>query len=215
MTATKFKLIFTGVIALIITIFCIRLFSCNNSPGKQVVIDNTTQLRKDLDRQIADYNVKMDSIGQLNRQLRIQAVSTQSAILKVKQENRSLKRTINDLLTIHYTATDTITKLQNCDSLAVTLQEMEAFSNKKDSIYESLTANLQRQVENQDSVIDLQHFENDSLQTSYKNLLDQHKDLIAENAEQRKTIKRQKRGKGFLGVVAAVAAGLFTWHLLK
>lgn len=215
MTAPKFKLIFTGVIALIITIFCIRLFSCNSNPGKPVVIDNTAQLRKDLDRQIANYNAKMDSVGQINRQLRAQAVSTKSAILKVKQENRSLKRTINDLLTVHYTTTDTITKLKNCDSLAITLQETEALSNKKDSIYDSLTSNLQHQIEIQDSVIDMQHFENDSLQTNYRLLLDHHTSLIAENAAQRKTIKRQNRGKGFLGVVAAVAAGLFTWHSLK
>jgi hypothetical protein len=215
MSASMFKLIFTGVIAFIIIIFCMRLFSCNKNSGKPVVIDNTAQLRQDFDREIADYNIKMDSLGQINQKLRSQAVNTQSAILKVKQENRSLKQTINDLLTIHYTATDTTTKLQNCDSLAVTLQEVVDFDNKKDSIYDNFIGNLERQLSIQDSVIDLQHFENDSLQTSYKSLLDRHKDLIAENVEQRKAIKRQKRGKGFLGVVAAVAAGLFTWHALK
>jgi hypothetical protein len=215
MSASMFKLIFTGVIAFVVIIFCIRLFSCNKSSGKPVVIDNTAQLRQDFDQQIADYNIKMDSLGQINQKLRSEAVSTRSAILKVKQENRSLKKTINDLLTIHYTATDPTDKLQNCDSLAVTLQEVVEFDNKKDSTYENFISNLERQLSIQDSVIDLQHFENDSLQTSYKSLLDQHKNLIAENVEQRKAIKRQKRGKGLLGVVAAVAAGLFTWHALK
>jgi hypothetical protein len=215
MSATKFKLIFTGVIAFIITIVCIRLFSCNNNSDKPVIVDNTAQLRKDFNRQIADYHSKMDSLGQINQNLRSQAVSTQSAILKVKQENRSLKQTINDLLTIHYTATDTTTKLQNCDSLAVTLQEVVVFNNKKDSIYDNLIGNLQRQLTIQDSVIDLQHFVNDSLQTTHQRLLDQYTALIAENVEQRKAIKRQKRGKGLLGVVAAVAAGLFTFHALK
>ncbi len=215
MTASKFKLIFTGIIAFIITIVCIRLISCNKNAGKLVVIDNTAQLRQDFDRQIADYNVKIDSLGQINQKLRSESVSTQSAILKVKQENRSLKHTINDLLTIHYTVTDTTAKLQNCDSLAVTLQEVVAFNNKKDSIYDSFIGNLEQRLTIQDSVIDLQHFENDSLQNTYYNLLDQHTALIAENVEQRKIIKRQKRGKGLLGVVAAVAAGLFTWHALK
>ena len=215
MTINQLKLIVGGIVSIIILIFCLRLFSCNDQkPGKKVV-DNTAQLRKDLDRQIADYNSKIDSINKINQQLRSQTASTQSAILKVKQENRSLKRTINDLLTVHYTTTDTATKLQNCDSLAVTLQETQALSEKKDSIYDNLTSNLQRRLDIQDSVIDLQHFENDSLQTSYRKLLDQHKDLIAENAQQRKTIKRQKRGKGFIGVIAAVAAGLFTWQSLK
>jgi hypothetical protein len=216
MSASKFKLIFTGIIAFIITIVCIRLFSCNNdNSSKPVIIDNTAQLRKDFNRQIAAYNNKVDSLGQINQKLRSQAVSTQSAILKVKQENRSLKQTINDLLTIHYTATDTTTILQNCDSLAVTLQEVVAFNNKKDSIYDNFIGNLQSQLTIQDSVIDLQHFENDSLQNTYHRLLDQHTALIAENVEQRKAIKKQKRGKGLLGVVAAVAAGLFTWHALK
>jgi hypothetical protein len=157
----------------------------------------------------------MDSLGQINQKLRSEAVSTQSAILKVKQENRSLKQTINDLLTIHYTATDTTAKLQNCDSLAVTLQEVIEFDSKKDSIYDNFIGNLERQLSIQDSVIDLQHFVNDSLQSTHRNLLDEHSALIAENAEQRKIIKRQKRGKGLLGVVVAAVAGLFTWHVLK
>lgn len=192
-----------------------RLFSCNDTSTTEPVKDNTTQLRKEFEHQVANYHAKIDSIGNINRELRSQAVTSKSAILKVKQENRSLKQTINDLLTIHYTATDTITRLQNCDSLAITLQEAEALSNKKDSIYETLTANLQQQIEMQDSIIEVQAFENDSLQTSYRNLLDQHTDLIAENTAQRKLIKRQKRGKGFLGVVAGIAAGLFAWHTLK
>lgn len=215
MTANTFKLILAGVIALIIAIFCIRLFSCNETGTTKVEKDNTAQLRKDFERQVADYNAKIDSIDNINRELRTQAVTAKSAILKVKQENRSLKRTIDDLLTIHYTTTDTATKLQNCDSLAITLQEAEALSNKKDSIYETLTANLQQQIDIQDSVIEVQRLENDSLQTSYRNLLDQHTALIAENTEQRKVIKRQKRGKGLLGVVAGIAAGLFAWQASK
>lgn len=215
MTIANFRIIFTVAIALIITIVCMRLFSCNSEPRKQVVIDNTAQLRKDLERQTFNYKAKIDSIDGINQKLRSQAVSTQSAILKIKQENRSLKQTINDLLTVHYTATDTAIKLQNCDSLAVILQETEAFSNKKDSIYESLTSNLQQQIESQDSIIDVLKFQNDSLQTSYRSLLEKHSALITENTEQRKTIKKQKKGKAFLGVVVATVAGLFTWHTLK
>lgn len=215
MNAAKFKLLFTIAIALIIIIICMRLFSCNGKPRNKVVIDNTIQLRKDLEQQTANYKSRIDSIKGINQKLRSQAVNTQSEILKIKQENRSLKRTINDLLTVHYTTTDTITKLQNCDSLAVTLQETEALSNKKDSVYESLTGTLQRQIEIQDSVIDVQKFQNDSLQANYYSLLDKQSALITENNEQRKTIKRQKAGKAFLGVVVAVVAGLFTWHTLK
>lgn len=214
MTLTRFRLILAIVIGLIVILFCTRFLSCNNDSGKKV-IDNTDQLRKDLDRQDANYNAKLDSINKINVDLRSQAVSTQSAIFKIKQENRSLKRTIKDLLTVHYTTTDTAIKLQNCDSLAVALQETEALSNKKDSIYESLTGNLQRRLDIQDSVIDIQKFQNDSLQMSYHNLLDQQTALFKENAEQRKTIKKQKRTKAFLGVVAGVVAGLFTWHSLK
>jgi hypothetical protein len=214
MTLTRFRLILATVIGLIVILFCTRFLSCNNDSGKNV-IDNTAQLRKDLHRQEANYNAKLDSINQVNGNLRSQSVSTQAAILKMKQENRSLKRTIKDLLTVHYTATDTATLLQNCDSLAVTLQETEALSLKKDSIYGSLTGNLQRQLQLQDSVIDIQKFQNDSLQVGYRSLLDKHAELIKENADQRKTIKKQKRGKVFLGVVVGVVAGLFTWHSLK
>lgn len=215
MTINQLKLIIACIVSIIVIIFCLRVFSCNDQNTGKKVVDNTAELRKSLDKQIANYNFKIDSINKVNQQLRSQTVSTQSAILKVKQENRSLKRTINDLLTIHYMTTDTTVKLQNCDSLAIAVQEMEVLNNKKDSMYDSLTATLQHRLEIQDSVIDLQHFENDSLQTNYRQLLDKHTDLIAENAEQRKTIKKQKRGKGFISVVAAIAAGLFTWQSLK
>jgi chromosome segregation ATPase len=215
MNTTKFKLLLTGIVALIVLLFFTRLFSCNDTPVTKVVTDDPARLRKALAVTEQAYNAKMDSIDQVNLELRTKASKTQSALTQAKQENRSLKRTINDLLTVHYTTTDTVIKLENCDSLATTLQEVVALSNTKDSIYEDLTANLQRQLSLQDSVMDWQQYQYDSLQTSYHKALDQQTALLQENDKQRKTIRRQKRGKGFLGAVLVVLGGLFTYHTLK
>ena len=217
MNPTKFKLILTGVIALIAFLFFFRLFSCNSEPAQttRVVIDDPNRLRKELERNEQAMAERLDSIQQVNLDLQTQAAKAQSALTVAKKENRSLKRTIDDLLTVHYTTTDTITKLENCDSLAATLQEVVTLSNTKDSIYDNLTANLQRQLSLQDSVLVWQQYQYDSLHTSYNKVLDQQTNLLKENDAQRKTIRRQKRGKGFLGAVLVVVGGLFVHHTLK
>jgi chromosome segregation ATPase len=217
MNATKFKLILTGVVAIIVLLFFTRLFSCNDESVKttKVVTDDPARLRKELARKEQAMTERLDSIQQINDNLQAHAAKTQSALTVAKKENRSLKRTIDDLLTVHYSTTDTVVKLENCDSLATTLQEVVVLSNTKDSIYEDLTTNLQRQLSLQDSVIDWQQYQYDSLQTSYHKALDQQTALLQENDTQRKTIRRQKRGKGFLGAVLVVLGGLFTYHTLK
>jgi chromosome segregation ATPase len=217
MNVNKIKLLVTIVVAVIVVLFLTRLFSCNEEapvPAK-VVTDDPGKLRKELARKEQDMNERLDSIEVINQELQAQAAKAQSALTVVKKENRSLKRTIDDLLTVHYTATDTVVKLENCDSLATTLQEVVALSNTKDSIYDDLTANLRQQLTLQDSVIDWQQYQYDSLHTSYNKVLDQQTALLKENDTQRKAIRRQKRGKGFLGVVLAVIGGLFVHQTLK
>jgi hypothetical protein len=217
MNATRFKLLFTVVVAVIVILFLTRLFSCNDEPVQttKVVTEDPARLRKELARKEQAMTERLDSIQQINEGLQAQAAKTQSALTVAKKENRSLKRTIDDLLTVHYSTTDTIVKLENCDSLAATLQEVVTLSNTKDSIYDDLTANLQRQISLQDSVIVWQQFNYDSLHTSYNKALDQQTNLLKENDAQRKTIRRQKRGKGFLGAVLVVLGGLFVHQTLK
>ncbi|MBO9565537.1 MAG: hypothetical protein J7621_22360 [Niastella sp.] len=218
MNATKFRLLLTSVVVLIILFFCTRLFSCHDETApaaKKVVTDDPARLRKELAWKEQAMSDRLDSIQQINDGLQAQAAKTQTALTAVKKENRSLKRTIDDLLTVHYTTNDTLVKLENCDSLAASLQEVVTMSNTKDSIYEELTDNLRQQLSLQDSVIDWQQYQYDSLHTSFNKVLDQQVALLKENDTQRKTIRRQKRGKGFLNVVLAVLGGLLVHQTLK
>jgi chromosome segregation ATPase len=190
-------------------------FTESNTPATTVVVDNPAKLLKRLKTTEQAYNEKIDSIDRINFSLRTKVNKTQAVLTQVKRENSSLKQTIDDLLTIHYTTTDTTQKLDNCDSLAATLQDLVALNITKDSIYENLSADLQQQVLLKDSVIAIQEQQYDSLQVNYNKTLEQQQELLQENASLNKAIKKQKKGKGFLSIILIAVGSLFAFHSLK
>jgi peptidoglycan hydrolase CwlO-like protein len=191
------------------------LFSGSNTPATAVVVDNPARLLEALKAKEQAYNSKIDSIDAVNYTLSVKVNKAQAALSQVKQENKSLKQTIDDLLTIHYTTTDTAQMLDNCDSLAITLQDLVTLNITKDSIYENLTADLQTQVSLKDSVIEWQQQQYDSLRGSYHKTVAQQQELLQENTALHKTVKKQKKGKGFLGVILVAVGSLFVFHSIK
>lgn len=192
-----------------------QLFCGSGKPASSIVAVNPALLQAKQAATEKLYNTRIDSIDKVNATLQTKVLKTQTALTQAKQQNRSLKQTIEDLLNVHATATDTLVKLDNCDSLAASMQEMLAQNTTKDSLYESLTDDLRAQVSLRDSMIGLKQAQYDSLQIIYNKTLVFGQQLLQENEQQRKAIKKQKRGKGLLAVALAVVGGLFTWHTLQ
>lgn len=211
---TKRIILFLVVLLLIGTAY----WSCNHlfdDPPKPTIVDDTKKQLADMKASEKAYNNKIDSLDLINYNLQSKVAKTQGVLNEVKKENSNLKRTINDLLNIHYTTTDTTEKLENCDSLAATVQDLLLLNITKDSLYENLSADLQRQVSLKDSVIAIKQEQYDTLHTSYNNVLTQKQELVQENTSLRKAVKKQKRGKGFLGAILVAIGTLFALHSLK
>lgn len=211
-TIIKFSVVF--ILGVIVGLWLVHFFSGGKLPPP-VTGDNPAHLAAKLSATEKLYNTRIDSMDRVNATLQTKVLKTQTALTQAKQQNRSLKQTVEDLLDVHATATDTLVKLDNCDSLAASMQDLLILNTTKDSLYESLTDDLRSQLSLRDSVIGLKQTQYDSLQVTYNKALVFGQQLQQENEQQRKAIKKQKRGKGFLAVALAVIGGLFTWHTLK
>ncbi len=206
---------FVFLFGIIVGICLVWLFFGHQDRPATIVTGDPGHARAKLAEAEHHYQTKIDSLEQINTSLQSSVSKTQVALGQAKKQNRSLHSTIKDLLTVHYSAPDTITKLSNCDSLAITVDYLLAQTTTKDSLSENLTNTLQAQVTVRDSLISLQHTQYDSLQTSFKRALVQQEALIQQNTVQQKAIRKQKRGKGLLTAMLLVVGGLFVHSAIK
>lgn len=151
---------------------------------------------------------KIDSLKRVNADLNQSIIRTRSSLTAVKVENASLRQSIDDLLSVHYTETDTSAIISNCDSLAVALVNFKAIDQLKDSLYDSMVIDLQSQVSIKDSMISLQKDECDTLRNNLTNIAYQHQQLLTENTQQREMIKKHRKGKRLLGGILAAITGV-------
>jgi len=208
------------VLIVLIVLLCVGAYwSCHqlsrNKAVEAVLPDDTQKLLADLQTTEQAYNARIDSLDAINYSLQVKVNKTQVVLSEVKKENSNLKQTINDLLDIHYTSTDTLQKLENCDSLAVAMQDMLLLDITKDSIYENLSTDLKQQLVLKDSVIAIRENQYDILESNYTTLIHQKQQLLQENASLQKAVKKQKVHKGLLGTVLAAVGGLFVFHSLQ
>lgn len=208
------------LLIVLIALLCVGAYwSCHqlsrNNSVETVLTDDTQKLRADLHTTEQAYNARIDSLDAVNYSLQVKVNKTQVALSEVKKENSNLKQTINDLLDIHYTSTDTLQKLENCDSLAVAMQDMLLLDITKDSIYENLSADLKQRLVLKDNVIAIRENQYDSLELNYSTLIHQKQQLLQENTSLQKAVKKQKVHKGLLGTLLAAVGGLFVFHSIR
>lgn len=206
------------LILLVLLLIGTAYWSCNHlfdAPPKPTIVDDTKKQLAEMKAAEQAYNNKIDSLDRINYNLQSKVAKTQVVLSEVKKENNNLKRTINDLLNIHYTTTDTTEKLSNCDSLAVTVEDLMLLNITKDSLYENLSADLQWQLSVKDSIIAIKQEQYDTLQVSYNKALIQKQELIQENTGLQITIRKQKKHKGFLSAILIAVGSLFVFHSIK
>jgi hypothetical protein len=201
--------------ALVIFIYC--LF------GRFFVKDNTLPLIKGEDAiALLDkmhtaekkFSLKLDSMKQVNNELNQRITKNRTSLFTIKEENSSLKQTIDDLLSIHFSETDTASYYANCDSLASALVNLQEINNSKDSLYDGMITDYDLQLSIKDSMISLQQDQYDSLRGSLLGTLQQNQQLASENANQKEIIKRHKRGKHLLGGILVAVVGIFAVHVV-
>src|SRR5260221_6246382 len=161
------------------------------------------------------FQATIDSLGTATRHLQTDLQTTQTALHKVKQTNRALQRQVYDLLDRSPAImADTVARISHCDSLQTSVKDLMVSDSVKDSLYETVTNNLEAQVANQDSTLGLQKEQYQALQTSFMTSLQQQQDLQSKNTALRKQINRQKRA-GVRQTIGLVLATVFATHYLS
>lgn len=161
------------------------------------------------------FQATLDSLGSATRHLQKDLQTTQAALQKAKQTNHALQRQVYDLLDRSPAiVADTVARISNCDSLQTSVKDLIASDSVKDSLYETVTHNLQAQIVNRDSTLNVKQDEYHALQTSFATSLEQQQTLQSENTTLRKQIKRQKRA-GVVKTIGLVLATLFVTHYLS
>lgn len=204
------------VLGLIIGIFGTNIFSSHST--KQPVIAAAIQSPADIKATSvaveAHFQSKVDSLVQDNNQLQQNVGSAKSQLKKAKQDNKVLLELVDTLIAHAGNETDTAVKLADCDSINATMQGLIVASNIKDSIYDTLTATLQAQVNNKDSVISTQTEQYNCLKLSFDKSLAQQDLLTSQSQLYEKQLRGFKVKNKLLSAGILVLTGIATYSLL-
>jgi hypothetical protein len=158
---------------------------------------------------------KVDSLVQTNTALEHRVGNTKSELQKAKQDNKVLLELVDTLIAHADQTTDTAAKLAECDSINATVQGLITSSNEMDSLYGSLTATLQAQVSNKDSVIGVQQEQYNCIKLSFDKSLAQQDLLSGQNLLYEKQLKVFKVKNKFLSAGLFILTGIATYSLLR
>lgn len=162
----------------------------------------------------ARFQEKIDTLMQTNSNLSRRAGNTKAELQKAKQDNKVLLELVDTLLAHAAQTTDTVAKLAQCDSLSETVHDLITTSITKDSLYEDLTATLQAQVSNKDTVISTQREQYNTLRLSFDQSLAQQDLLTGQNMLLQKQAKKFKIKNKLLSAGVFILSGIAAYQLL-
>ncbi len=212
------KTILILLAGIIIGICCTNIFSCNTVVVQpKTTTQNTTV--KSIETQVQQnkkhYQQSMDSLQIHNNTLVKQLSTTKQNLAVVKQKNIVLQTQVYDLIDTKKVDDDILSKNNNCVALENKVVALMQSNNTKDSVYDSLIATLETQVQNRDSTLQVKDTFINQLQTAIDKSLTQQGFLSDQNKMYQLQFKRQKFRNKFLSVGVLVVAGLLTHQLLK
>lgn len=212
------------IITQYILVFCIgfiagmsifHLLDTDGDATATVAVDNPAEVTARVVAVEYQYQEKVDSLSSVNNSLQSKVNRTQTELKKIKQQNVVLSRTLDELIIVNNTSTDTAVLLNNCDSMALAVTDLLELHTIKDSLYKASNEDMQFQLAIKDSIIILQEEKYDTLKESLNRTLEQQQELITANQQCNKQIKKQKKGKKFLTALLAVVAGISVYQAVK
>jgi hypothetical protein len=216
---TNIKLIFVLALGIIIGISFTNLFKgCGSGSVPDLTVNNVkpAAIEKEAVKAEEKYQLQIDSLNAtsiaLNKQLKV----TTQTLTTVKKKSLVLQTQVYDLIDRGQGNTDSLQLINDCDSLKTKVVELIESGNEKDSLYEDANANLDKQLKNKDSTIQVKDTEYQSLKISFKESLSQQQILYDQNKGYQKQFKRQKVKSKLLSaavlILSGVAANYFIHH---
>ncbi len=162
----------------------------------------------------AHYDTKLDALVQTNTVLAVKVNKSRAAMHQVKHTDQAIQQKINLLLAAALNDTDTTVKLSDCDSLETSLADLKVSTAQKDSLSEDIQTQLEQQVNNKDSTLNVQQEEYNALKLSFDNSLAQQDDLLGQNKYLQKQLNRHIVKNKLLSGGLLVLSGIAIFSLL-
>lgn len=200
----------------VITCFSTNKFfnGCNNPHSKSgnqpVLYDMQLEAKT-----IAAYNEKIIGLQNKNHELEEQVNVSKSALDRSRKNNAILEATLKDQVNRNFNLKDTAQIITNCDSIAQTAFDLLESSTLRDSLCQALTGELELQILNRDSTMNLQDQQYDNLKFSYDRILTQQQVLLSNNILLKKDVKRAKVKNRVLSAGLLILGGMTTSLLLR
>ena len=146
------------------------------------------------------YTKTFDSLKKQSVKLGTELKQTKCELEKAKQKNHSLQVQVYSLLD-RQNPTDS-----SCASLITTVEYLMQSSTEKDSLYETVSSNLELQLANKDSTITIKDKQYQEIKSAFAQSIEGQKEMIDQNKFLNKQIKKQK----FKSKVLSAALLIFT-----
>jgi hypothetical protein len=219
------KIIFALIVGVVFGIGFNSLFSgCNNTVSKNFTISTLTPtiLQKQVAITEKKYEQQIDSLKQHGFDLSKSLKTTNQHLDKAKEKNFVLQMQVFDLIDSRkinevegINEVDKVDGVNDCDSLKSTVLNLLENNKEKDSLYETVNANLTNQIHNKDSTILMQEDKYIDLRKSFDTGIVQQQILYDQNKSLIKQFKRQRIKRKFISVVAIVLSGITANYLIQ
>jgi hypothetical protein len=184
--------------------------SFTNVPAKQI--------EKAQQKTEQGFAKRIDSLQGRNRAMRTALNNTQKELAKADRRNVILQTKVYSLIDRQALAKedeDTITAIENCDSLAALANDLILGSLARDSLADAQAVQLTVQVQNRDSVIQLQQSAYTALKQDFQISILNQQVLEANNKQYKKLLKKQRRKTGLAAIAGVIISGITLKALLN
>ena len=228
------KIIFALIVGVVFGIGFNSLFSgCNNTTPKNFTISTLKPsiLQKQVVTTEKKYELQIDSLKQHSVDLSKNLKTTNQHLDKAKEKNFVLQMQVYDLIDSRnvykvdkvnsidngelINKVDEANSLNNCDNLKTTVLNLLENNKEKDSLYETVNANLTNQIRNKDSTLLIQENKYTDLRQIFDTSMAQQQILYDQNKSLVKHFKRQRIKRKFISVAAIVLSGITANYLIK
>jgi hypothetical protein len=180
----------------------------NDTPPSKPIAKITKELKKQVAKSEVNYTKSVDSLKHRSAKLQVELSDTKNELTKAKQKNYSLQLAVYDLVDkkLEDKKADANSD-SSCDSLIVTVELLMESSSAKDSLYEKVTINLEEQIRNKDSTIEIREKQYSEVKSAFTKTIESANDLSAQNNLLAKQVKKQKFKSKILSAALFVLTG--------
>lgn len=174
-----------------------------------VSVPSSKELKKEVTHFEASYAKSFDTLKKENDKLTSELTATKSALQKAKQRSIDLQGQVYGLLDRRFEMqqADTPMTTTPCDTLSAMVNDLMQAGAQKDTLYEEVTGNLEKQLANKDTTIALKNVQYADLKTAFEKSIQGQQLLADQNMQLSKQYKRQKVKSKLLSAILIALSG--------